>query len=110
MAITLLAVIAATLAVSHTGAARVSVPSTTPIVVRGTSFRRYERVRVVVRFAGRVLTARRTATTRGVFVVRFATSLPRMCPPLYVTATGSKGSRATTTFTPENCGPPPPAQ
>jgi len=107
---TFLAVLAATLAVSHADVPRVAVTAWAPISVRGTSFRRYERVRVVIRFGDFVLTARRQATARGVFVVRFETSLPRNCPALRVTATGSKGSRATGTFTRDDCGPPPPAR
>jgi hypothetical protein len=86
-----------------------TVPDTSPIVVRGTGFERAETVRLTVRFGTRLLSARRVASATGVFVVRFKTSLPRTCPTLRLSAVGSAGSHATARIQVDDCGGGPPS-
>jgi hypothetical protein len=75
--------------------ARLSLLTRSPLTVRGTGFHRRERVRVVVRSAGGRLTRRARANRSGRFSVSFAGDPPPRCSPLYVTATGRRGSHAT---------------
>lgn len=76
------------------------VRDTTPFVVRGTSFKPREKVRVVAQVEGRhVRTVRATAT--GVFVARFFGVSVQGCTGYIVRATGSKGSHAYLRHLPE---------
>ncbi len=62
-----------------------------PLTLRGTSFRRYERVRVTVTIAGSRTTRIVRASRRGAFLAAFAGV--RFDPCLFAIAVGSKGSR-----------------
>jgi hypothetical protein len=82
-----------------TGSAALRVPDTTPFLVRGTSFKSREKVRVVAQVQGRhVKTVR--ASSIGVFTVRFSVSV-QACTRYIVRATGSKGSYAYLRHLPE---------
>jgi hypothetical protein len=83
-----------------TAAPALRVPDTSPFVVRGTSFKPREKVRVVAQVGGRhVQTVRATAT--GVFVARFIGVSVQGCKGYIVRATGSKGSYAYLRHLPE---------
>ena len=88
--------------------ARVAVTDRSPLTVRGTGFKAFERVLVTISADTRV-TARRTATANGAFVVRVqvAPGGKLGCEALVVRATGSLGTRATTKVPGIECPPGP---
>ena len=95
----LLFALAGTCAASATVAApRVRLTFLTPLTIRGSGFRKHERVTVVVRTAASHMHRRLEADGSGAFRVRFA-SLLAVDPcrgAIRVVATGTAGSRATT--------------
>jgi hypothetical protein len=77
--------------------------TSSPVTLRGTGFRPDEHVRVVARIPS-MATKRVTADSAGGFTVRFTGSAGTRCTGFSVTATGDKGSRASFTRLPEQCG------
>jgi hypothetical protein len=76
-----------------TASPALTVPDTTPFVVRGSRFKANEKVRVVAQVEGRhVKTV--FATAGGVFTARFPGVSVQGCTAYIVRATGSKGSSA----------------
>jgi hypothetical protein len=73
---------------------RLAVTASSPLVVRGRDFVAAERVLVTVWTAGRRASAATTATTSGVFVLRFTKAPQFGCTTLLIRATGSRGSTA----------------
>jgi hypothetical protein len=103
--------LAASLAAAATGRqARVAVTDRSPLTVRGSGFKAFERVVVTISSGTRV-TARRTATASGAFVVRLqvAPGGKLGCDALVVRATGSLGTRVSTKVPGIEC-PPGPAE
>jgi hypothetical protein len=78
------------------GTATLQVTTRAPFTVHGVGFAPGERVTVVARAAGRHVKVV-TAGEDGTFTVRFDVSLG-VCPAYIVSATGSRGSRATLRF------------
>jgi hypothetical protein len=76
-----------------TAAAKLAVPSTDPLTVRGTHFRANEKVKLVAEIGSRVTKRQVVADGSGAFRVRFELVVPASTH-LSVTATGSRGSRA----------------
>jgi len=72
-------------------------------MLRGTGFQPDEHVRVVGRLPG-MATKRVTASPAGAFTVRFTGFAGTRCTGFSVTATGDRGSRASITQLPEQCG------
>ena len=72
-------------------------------MVRGTGFKAGEHVRVAGHGPG-MATKRMTAGGTGAFTVRFADSVGARCTGFTVVATGDRGSRASVTHLPEQCG------
>jgi hypothetical protein len=89
------------------GTARVTVPSTAPVAVRGTGFKSHERVTVTV-IAKAAHTRRVTATSQGTFRARFASVSLGYCQAYSVRARGNRGSTAFLKVVPE-CAPRGPA-
>jgi hypothetical protein len=83
--------------------ARLRLMTQTPVTLRGTGFKAGEHVRVVTRFPG-MATKGVTAGSAGSFTVRFTGSAGTRCTGFSVTATGDRGSRASFTRLPEQCG------
>lgn len=75
----------------------------TPVTLRGTGFKAGEHVRLVVRLPG-MATKRVTAGSAGGFTVQFAGTAAARCTGFSVTAVGDRGSRASLTHPPEQCG------
>jgi hypothetical protein len=88
---------------ASTNAAHVSVPALSPVIVRGTSFRPSERVRVTVSAKGSH-TKTVTANARGNFKTTFTGFSIGRCDPYLVRAKGSRGSSAFLKVIPE-CAP-----
>lgn len=80
---------------------RLMTPS--PVTMRGTGFKAGEHVRIVGRLPGMAV-KRVTAGSAGGFTVRFGESAGARCTGFSVTATGDRGSRASFTRLPEQCG------
>jgi hypothetical protein len=80
----------------------------TPLTLRGTSFARTERVRVVVETEGRTWERRTRATGRGAFTVVFQDIAQHPCSGvLTARAIGTNGSRAVLKLGPQPLCPPP---
>jgi len=75
----------------------------TPVTLRGTGFKAGEHVRLVAHLPG-MATKRVTAGSAGGFTVRFADTAGARCTGFSVTAVGDRGSRASFTHLPEQCG------
>ena len=96
--VVLLAAAAALAAAATAGQhARVAVTDRSPLTVRGTGFKPFERVVVTVLSSAR-LTARRTANASGIFIVRWQTAPGGKlgCEALVVRAAGTLGTRVVT--------------
>jgi hypothetical protein len=85
--------------------ARLSLLDAAPLSVGGTSFLRGERVLVTATVGGERHTRRIQASTTGRFRVAFAAVTDR-CVGGFVTAVGSRGSRATLKLPQPACPPP----
>jgi hypothetical protein len=83
--------------------AQLRLMTSSPVTLRGTGFKAGERVRVVTRLPG-MATKRVTAGSAGSFTVHFAGSAGTRCTGFSVTATGDRGSQASFTRLPEQCG------
>jgi hypothetical protein len=85
------AIAAAVRSSDATSKARLSMVSESPLVVAGRGFKAGEWVRVVAAAPDGQFRRALSASGRGRFTAQFATS----CRPVFVTAVGRKGSRAT---------------
>ncbi|HEU5212574.1 MAG TPA: hypothetical protein VFU10_07365 [Gaiellaceae bacterium] len=85
------------------GRAQLQLMRSSPVMLRGTGFTAAEHVRVVARVPG-MATKRVTASSAGAFTVRFAGRAGTRCTGFSVIATGDRGSRASITQAPEQCG------
>ena len=85
-------VVLVAIAVAEAGMAGLQVTASAPFTVYGVGFAPGERVTIVAQAAGRHVMVV-TAGEDGTFTVRFDVSLG-VCPAYIVTATGSRGSRA----------------
>jgi hypothetical protein len=86
---------------------RIWLASKSPAAVAGRGFQAQERVKVVVAESGTRWAKVVDATEAGTFTARFRISVSVRCGSLVaVTATGSKGSRATWKLTEAECPPP----
>jgi hypothetical protein len=83
--------------------AQLRLMTSSPVTLRGTGFMTGEHVRVVGRFPG-MAAKHVTASSAGSFTVRFTGFAGTRCTGLSVTATGDRGSRASFTRLPEQCG------
>ena len=108
-----IAVLALLLAVAAPAAAAPRIPriwlsDRSPVSVAGRGFQSEERVKVTVSESGARWAKSVVTTTAGAFVAHFRVSVSGQCGSmLVVTATGSKGSRATwKLIAAEECPPP----
>ncbi len=85
-------VVLAAIAAAEAGTARLQVTARSPFTVHGVGFAPGERVTIVAQAAGRHVKVV-TAGEDGTFTIRFDVSLG-ICPVYIVSATGSRGSRA----------------
>jgi hypothetical protein len=85
-------VVLVAVAAAVAGTARLQVTARAPFTVHGVGFAPGEHVTIVAQAAGRHV-AEVTAGKDGTFIVRFDVSLG-VCPAYIVSATGSRGSRA----------------
>lgn len=83
--------------------AQLRLMTSSPVTLRGTGFKAGEHVRVVTRLPG-MATKSVTVGSFGSFTVRFTGSAGTRCTGFSVTATGDRGSRASFTRLPEQCG------
>ncbi len=83
--------------------AQLRLMTSSPVTLRGTGFKAGEHVRVVGRLPG-MTTKRVTASSAGSFTVRFTGPAGTRCTGFSATATGDRGSRASYTRMPEQCG------
>jgi len=90
----------------HAAAPRIALLDTDPVSVRGTNFKPAERVRVEVDAGGKHMTRSATGSSTGAFTMRMAGVDPNACEGFSITATGSKGSRATFKRAPGQCPDP----
>ena len=105
LVVMLVAALGAGTAVAGTRAkAKVSMMSTAPVTVRGTSFHSRERVTVTVT-ASSTRTKTVTANAHGVFTATFPHFAIGHCVGYEIRAKGNHGSLATLKLTPE-CPPP----
>ena len=105
----LLAALAVAASATAAGGPRVRLVDESPATVAGVGFRAAERVQVSV-VAGDVSLRKTVAATgEGRFTARWQRSLPDGCHAIFVSAIGSRGSRAVLKVAPTECPPPAPA-
>jgi hypothetical protein len=87
----------------HPARAQLRLMAAAPVVVGGTGFQAGEHVRLVVRSPA-LVTRRVTAGRAGDFTMRLKAFAGDICTGFSVTATGDRGSRASYTRLPQQCG------